>query len=568
MPKSIIDVEIDREGNLKKFVDLYEKFKASAKEAPKGMAETEKSARETAASFGEIVAAMFAQTEMLSDVLKGQEKVDKITKNTDRTFKSMARSTSEIAKGIGRTTTSLLKWASLTTVFSGLLGAGGLFGLDRLAGNVGSGRRSAQGLGTSTGDKAAFGINYGRYVDPDGLLGNVAGAKSDWSRRWAFSAAGVDPNGKDPTKLAVELITRAKSIFDKSGGSEQEAQSRGLLEFFTMDELRRLHATTKKELDASAASFGKDRGAFGLADDTSRRWQDFSVQMSRAGQTIENVFVRGLTPLIPGLTKLSDAFARGLGSFLERLSKSGAMDRAGENLSKFASYLGSDSFQNSVKTFANDVVILATKLHAALELLGWAKPTTASMGSKKALDDYNADPNSEGNFLQRFKAKLQATSPDTFPRRTGSIVRPRRGGVPVPRDAAGNFADRYLPGIAWQESRNNPNAVGPMTRYGTAKGKYQLLDSTAAHYGVDPFNPEQARSAARAEVVSLFRKYAGDSQKVLAGYNWGQGNVDRAVSKYGKDWLAHAPRETRDYIIKIENNTGGSAVVTGSQVAR
>jgi len=34
----------------------------------------------------------------------------------------------------------------------------------------------------------------------------------------------------------------------------------------------------------------------------------------------------------------------------------------------------------------------------------------------------------------------------------------------------------------------------------------------------------------------------------IGAYNWGIGNLRAAWRRYGDDWVAHAPRETRDYI--------------------
>ena len=41
--------------------------------------------------------------------------------------------------------------------------------------------------------------------------------------------------------LATDMSMKAKRIYQSGGGSEQEARSRGLLEFFSMEDLRRLY---------------------------------------------------------------------------------------------------------------------------------------------------------------------------------------------------------------------------------------------------------------------------------------------------------------------------------------
>lgn len=54
--------------------------------------------------------------------------------------------------------------------------------------------------------------------------------------------------------------------------------------------------------------------------------------------------------------------------------------------------------------------------------------------------------------------------------------------------------------MAHQESRFNPTAIGPETKWGRAKGMFQYLDSTAAALGIDPFDPIQSMDAAAMQI--------------------------------------------------------------------
>jgi soluble lytic murein transglycosylase-like protein len=106
----------------------------------------------------------------------------------------------------------------------------------------------------------------------------------------------------------------------------------------------------------------------------------------------------------------------------------------------------------------------------------------------------------------------------------------------------------FLGRIADAESDFNPNAKNSKSG---ASGMFQFMPDTAKGYGIDPMDPAQASDAAGKMMSGLMAKYDGDYAKALAGYNWGGGNVDKAVKKYGDNWLAHAPKETQDYIRKI-----------------
>ncbi|WP_151675738.1 transglycosylase SLT domain-containing protein [Acinetobacter soli] len=86
-----------------------------------------------------------------------------------------------------------------------------------------------------------------------------------------------------------------------------------------------------------------------------------------------------------------------------------------------------------------------------------------------------------------------------------------------------------LSAIDMQESRGKSNAVGPMTKYGTAKGNFQLLDGTAKRFGVNnPFDTKQAADGAAKYLRFLLDKY-GDIDKAVSAYHAGEGNVDRGT---------------------------------------
>jgi hypothetical protein len=107
-----------------------------------------------------------------------------------------------------------------------------------------------------------------------------------------------------------------------------------------------------------------------------------------------------------------------------------------------------------------------------------------------------------------------------------------------------------------QESGGNPDAVGPQTRFGTAKGLTQFIDATAADYGVNVKDPNSAIKGQAAMMGDMLKKYGGDYSKALAAYNWGPGNLDGALQRWGNDWRNHLPSETSNYITSIMNKSG------------
>ncbi len=93
------------------------------------------------------------------------------------------------------------------------------------------------------------------------------------------------------------------------------------------------------------------------------------------------------------------------------------------------------------------------------------------------------------------------------------------------------------------ESAFNPRAISAKG----ARGLMQLMPATAKRYGVrasELFQPERNIEAGVRYLAFLIDRFAGDLPKVLAGYNAGEGSVDRfgGVPPY---------RETQSYVRRI-----------------
>ncbi|GBQ08413.1 lytic transglycosylase domain-containing protein [Saccharibacter floricola] len=114
-----------------------------------------------------------------------------------------------------------------------------------------------------------------------------------------------------------------------------------------------------------------------------------------------------------------------------------------------------------------------------------------------------------------------------------------------------NDIDRLTGAVAMTESGGNP-----LARSGKgAEGLMQFMPATARQYGVkDPYDPQQAWQGGQHMLLDLLKYYHNDLEKALAAYNWGLGNVNHVVKKYGASWKDHLRKETKDYIPRAENN--------------
>jgi hypothetical protein len=98
-----------------------------------------------------------------------------------------------------------------------------------------------------------------------------------------------------------------------------------------------------------------------------------------------------------------------------------------------------------------------------------------------------------------------------------------------------------------------------------AQGRMQVMPTTNTDpgYGVRPArdNSDAERTRVGEEYLSaMMREYGGDPAKAWAAYNWGPGNLDRAIDRYGGDWLNYAPAETQNYVannLRALNGQGG-----------
>ncbi|MGA7982667.1 MAG: transglycosylase SLT domain-containing protein, partial [Chromatiaceae bacterium] len=131
--------------------------------------------------------------------------------------------------------------------------------------------------------------------------------------------------------------------------------------------------------------------------------------------------------------------------------------------------------------------------------------------------------------------------------------------------------------LGLQESGFNTRAVGPMTRWGVAKGAWQFIASTAVRYGlqvgplkdIPDYDPDDQRfdfeAATEAAANFLRDLYKTDAEAsgllVMASYNWGPANIINRIREmpdnprdrnFWKLLQEHSiPKETYDYVFYI-----------------
>ncbi len=124
------------------------------------------------------------------------------------------------------------------------------------------------------------------------------------------------------------------------------------------------------------------------------------------------------------------------------------------------------------------------------------------------------------------------------------------------------FREEGVPeNVAWLgqvESAWKPTAHS----WAAAAGLWQFIPGTGARYGLrrtayldERQSFEKATRASARYLKFLANRYNGNWELAMAGYNCGEGNVDRAIRRAGSSnfWAAYPylPRETRNYVPNI-----------------
>ncbi|ENT6821650.1 hypothetical protein ACFF1C_002076 [Enterobacter roggenkampii] len=599
--KSIVDIDVNDD----KFVSFMEKFKeyqAALEDLPeawRGLAHGATDAtKETAKAKaeGDLLAKAFSEgasailsinsgLERLTDSLdranKSQEDFNKKTRSSKGFLSDATKDAKSLAGHIRDATTSLLSWGGIVGLFTGVLGVGGLFGLNRLAATTGSQRFTSLGIGTSIGALDSTAINYQKALgNPTGTLGAIRDSQMDLSKRWQFQALGINNPDQDPAKLLPQLIRNARDIFVKNGSTLQGANAYGLTNFFSLDDLNRFKNMSDEEIDAMERRAQKDAKLLQITDQQARQWQDFNVQLDYSGQSIRNTFVRGLGPLTPQLSKLSDALAGAIDTVLQSPELGKWIDGLAGGIERFGNYLASPEFTKDVDSFMAGI----EKLGALIgKVYDWVVGKTdisvsdVTSGSSILSDKKVTDPKTGQTYTP---------GSEDDPRVWGWLKGVKRffssGDVkpvdPTPADVSAKgrtIADRF----------NNPTNLRWAEGYGTHNTK-------SGKFAVFPTLDEGVLASAKQlqiygtrginTVSDIAKKWAPSNENDTAEYirhvvkTTGLGANDRLnlndPAILAKLISAMSTKEgagnrvSEGAVIQIFNNTGGNAIVSSSQL--
>lgn len=598
--KSIVDIDVNDD----KFVAFMERFREyqsalddlpeawrvaavgigeSSKQTEKAKGET----KELGAEFNAVAEAILTINSgidrlntNLEDSKKKQDEFNKSTRSAKGFLSDATKDAKSLAGHIKEATASLLSWGGIVGIFTGVLGVGGLFGINRLVATTGAQRFTSLGLGTSIGALDSTAINYQKALgNPAGTLGAIRDSQMDLSKRWTFQAMGINNPDQDPAKLLPQMIRNARDIFVQNGSTLQGAQAHGLTNFFTLDDLNRFKNMSDEEITAMEKRAQQDARMLQITDQQARQWQDFNVQLDYSSQSIRNTFVRGLGPLTPQLSKLSDALSGAIDTVLKSPELGKWIDGLARGIERFGNYLSSPEFTSDVLSFMDGVKRLGQSVSRLIDLFAgkislseFMSGSSSILGSSTREDAEGSQPYVPGSEsdphvwgwlkgVRRFFEDGTVKAVDPTPANTSD----RNRTIADRFNNPGNL--RWAEGYSSENTRSGKFAVFPTLDEGVLAATKQLQ-----MYGAKGINTvgDIARKWAppkennTAEYIRHVVKTTGFNENQKLNLNDPQ-VIAKLISAISQKEGAGS-RVSESTVIQIYNNTGGNAVVTSAQL--
>jgi len=607
MAKSIIDIEVN-DGPFNEFQESFAKYQAALLKTPDAWNKASKTTAESSSIVDKLSGKVKDVNSNVGKMVPSVDKFNKATKSSDMTMARMVKSSKSIATNIKDTTLSLIKWTGIFSAVSGLLGVGGFFGIDKLAASASNDRFRAQGLGVNTGELNAAKINYSKVVgDPAGTLGAIRDAQYDLSKRWTFSAMGINPQGKDAGKLIGPMVKAARKTFIASGSTQQGAEAHGLTQFFSMDDLVRLKSMSEAEVNAMVKRADADTKAMSLSDKVSRSWQNLNQQLDRSEQQIKRTFILGLVPLAGPLAKLSDAFQQAVAEIMKTKQMGKWIDELGSGIKHFASYLTSPEFKTDIQAFMEALDDAGGAIYNFAQrigkLFGTGEVTLKASQYHKLNDIAKTDPKLASaltNFLenpsrQKYNSSVVQRWVETHPSAvirgpkqiaaTQQEILKRFGLISGPSGYTVNNIPASSPQTsgAYNAPNHNPGNLRRWGNYPTSGGFAQFPNDTVGLRAMAKqlriYNSKKINT-----INDIIKKYAPmeDNNDVgsyirdvtkRTGFRADQQlnlNDNKTLATLVSAMTKHENVKsnfTPNTVVTILNNTGGNAIVTTNQLA-
>lgn len=258
----------------------------------------------------------------------------------------------------------------------------------------------------------------------------------------------------------------------------------------------------------------------------------------------------------PEASAIRMAQLKSLGATDDQLARIEAMDASGADSTAIADSLG--QYLTNDRNFTNENYWKLKNFNQSADQFEKTFKQNAYQYNRTATREEQESALRAGKTL--YDADLASGAGTTYVAADGTeYTTGGSGGASIAK-----YASMFGPlaaGMIRTESSGNPNAVSPAG----AQGIVQIMPKTAAKpgYGMSPIDlknstpEEQIRWGM--EYRSRIQKAHGFSEdQATAAYNAGAGKVQQAIKQAkdsGGNWLSYLPKETRDYVPRVNKAT-------------
>jgi hypothetical protein len=398
--KPIIDIDVN-DGKFKQFLQLFEKYREATKAMPADWGKVGEAVEKSGVGFGEMTAALLAQVEILHRVEKEQRQFEQTTTRTGRAMHGLAGHAREVARHVESTTRNLLKWSGIGTAVGGLLGAGGLFGIDRLASNASNLRTSAAGVGVNPATLLAAKVNFGQFFNAQSALGNIANLQQSLSGQVAFNTLGIPGQfGGSPGSALGPSLNAIHRLYNSTPASQR--QNMPWWQYATQilgsaEAVRTVGGMSAGELRKHERDYQTDvSGGFGLGSGTLVDAQGVERQLTRVGNVLEYTFLASLKRVMPELEDLSKALGGTVTEFLKGDGFKWAVDKVAIGLHDFSAWISGDDFKQDIRGFIDGVKALASGVANVAKWFGANFGSTQPLGADQQKADFQSWVSGQG----------------------------------------------------------------------------------------------------------------------------------------------------------------------------